>query len=169
MKTKVVAKLVLSPRHWAWPVLTLLALINSGCLEFDRQTAFVVFHPKGDQLQALFVYEGLRVGQSEFPRANEEKSFQRAKEELKMLVEGHIFYVGSPLMLIPLSSNPKRPQAEQELELLLQKHLTIRRGFFVESKKGEFAYCQPIAVPEPHKLVVALNDMISQEDRKSVV
>jgi hypothetical protein len=51
------------PGHRFGLVVLFLGLFSSsGCLDFERQTALFVFVPEKDEVHALFVYEGLRVG-----------------------------------------------------------------------------------------------------------
>jgi hypothetical protein len=139
-------------------------LASAGCLEFEKQTAIFVFVPDRDEVQALFVYEGLHVGDSKSdkdPEKNREANLKNARADLTGLVNGDHFYLGGTLPRIDLRVDDKTPAEDRNAIEFLKKHLTIRKGFFVTGEEGRLTYCQPITVREPAKLVAGLNDRIS--------
>lgn len=156
----------LSGRWFGLVVLMLGTLPSTGCLglEFEKQTALFVFVQDRDEIQALFVYEGLRVSDSKSdkdPEKNRESNLNRASADLTGLVNGDHFYLGGPLPRVDLKVEDKTPEEDRKAIEFLKKHLTIRKGFFVTGEAGRLTYCQPIAVREPGKLVAGLNDRIS--------
>jgi hypothetical protein len=151
-------------RSFGLLLLSLGTLTSAGCLEFEKQTALFVFAPDRDEVQALFVYEGLHVGEPKRDmdqEKNREANLKNARTELTGLVHGDLFYLGSPLPRIDLKVDDKTPEEDRKAIEFLKKHLTIRKGFFVTGEGGRLTYCQPIAVREPGKLVAGLNDWIS--------
>ncbi len=148
-------------RHPWWTLLALTAaLLSAGCLDFEKQTIVLVFPKEGGNIQALFVYEGLQVG---------DNNLKNAKEQLEELVAGKAFYLGDPLLRIPLQAEPNEkisPEGKRFRELL-QKQLVFSRGQFIAGKDGKLAYCQPITLQEPAKILAFLNGQITQSFLKS--
>lgn len=153
-----------SIRWFGLPLLWATILTSTGCLDFERQTALLVFVPDKDEIRALFVYEGLHVsGGSPQNKKDHEKiealNLKKAREDLATLVQGDAFYLGDPFLRIALQANDKTPESEKQLIALLKKHVTIDKGFFVTGEK--LSYCQPITVRDPGKMLAGINDMIS--------
>jgi len=146
-----------SPRCCLLACVATLALGQSGCLVFEKQTGYFVFPAGKDHIQALFVYENLAVG-SEM-KDKKDTGLDKAKADLVDLVEGKAFYLGSPLLRSSLKEVPKDPQGKLAFEHF-NKHVTIRKGFFLQGGEGRFSYCQPIVINDAKAFFAGWNPLI---------
>jgi hypothetical protein len=147
------------------PVLVLAAavvLCSTGCcLDFEKQTFVLTFHPERDEINALLLYEGLQVaGKTEEDRKSAEKDLG------VVFAESKGFYLGHPLSAVGLGpyKNQKASEKEKKLLDLLGKHLTVRKGTFFLNKEGSLCGSQEITIRRARAFVRGLNEMISADD-----
>jgi hypothetical protein len=140
-------------------IMALLALTNTGCLDFEKQTMVVTFSKDGQDMQVLMVYDGLGVS------GNNPKDLETAKDQLAQLVRGEAFYMGDPLVRVYLKpgkyDEPK--DWDKKAMKVLGKHIVLGQGLLLKTLDGRYAYCQPLTVRDPASFVAWLNQIIAEE------
>jgi hypothetical protein len=137
-----------------------LALCPAGCLDFEKQTFVLTFHPERDEINALLLYEGLQVaGKTEEDRKTAEKSLG------VVFAESKGFYLGHPIAGFGLAPDNDQGASEKEKKLLdlMVKHLTVRKGTVFLNKEGSLCGSQEITIRQARAFVRGLNEMISAE------
>lgn len=129
-----------------------LAAASAGCLNFEKQTIFMLFSPERDELRAVLVYEGL------FVSGDKQQDLKKAQDQLAGLyLTNQQFYVADPLFCFDLKGGKTDPTAG-----LLAKHLAIRNGEFFLNKEGKLSFSQTITVTNAKELVEAINASTSE-------
>ena len=112
------------PRWSRLAVAALLPLLAAGCVEFEKETVYVVFPKDRDEVHALLVYEGIRVD------ASNDASLKEAQKQLLDFAWREASY----LRRLALHREPvpeKQDTADvKKVKELLGKHLTIKNGAF---------------------------------------
>ncbi len=140
-----------------------LALTGAGCLDIEKQTILVVFPKDGKEIKALFVYQGLRVGETDQEKA---PALARAKDDLGQLVRGETFYM-APSFMFRVYLKPGQHDEPKAWDIdamkVLNKHVVLGKGVFVMGKDGDMSYCQPLTVRDPEPFVAWLNQAIAEQ------
>jgi hypothetical protein len=153
--------------RWLGAVVALLALLNSGCLDFEKQTIMLTFPKDGKAVHALFVYEGLHVRGTQ---RKDDKPLKDAMKHLGELVQGDVVIIADPIARIPLKRRAaeKLPPEDERIIKLFEKHVSVPPGLFLTSKDGKLAYCQPLTLSEPQEAIAGFNRRISEEVLKEL-
>jgi hypothetical protein len=146
------------------PRLLLLALLLvpcAGCLDFEKETVVVAFPKDRDEVRFLLVYEGFRVaGEGNGP-------MDKAKEELaKLTTTDKFFYLGSPLLAIPLDKQKDEKEDQKRYREWLVKHLTVGKCVLFTNKEGKLCGYQKITLRNAKKFVADVNGFLSEEFAK---
>jgi hypothetical protein len=138
-------------------------LTGAGCLDIEKQTILVVFPKDGKEIKALFVYQGLSVGETDQEKA---AALDRAKDDLGQLVRGETFYM-APSFMFRVYLKPGQHDEPKAWDIdamkVLNKHIVLGKGVFVMGKDGDMSYCQPLTVRDPEPFVTWLNQVIAEQ------
>jgi hypothetical protein len=135
-----------------------VALSSAGCLDFDKQTIVVGFVPDKDEVHVLFVYEGLHV-------AGKEKSdLKKAQEGLtELLTTQKAFYVGHPMLRMPLQPDEKTPSAkDKKIFDLFGKHLSLGKAEAFLGADDRLGAAQVLTIKDARQFVDRVNELISE-------
>ena len=152
-------------KRLAGVTVALLLLANTGCVVYERQTLVFAF-PKGSkEVRALFVYEGMRVGDSG------DKKLENAQKQLAALAaDDSFFYLGH--WMIPIEIEKIKPVENESEEAktfrrFLKANLKVRAAAAYVNKEGRLCLVQAVTIVDPPKMFAELNAMISQDVNKN--
>src|SRR5205085_11319676 len=137
----------------------LVALMCTGCLDLDKETAVAVFRLDKDEVRVLFVYEGLHVSGTGVP------DLDNARKALSaVFAESNAFYLGHPLFAIDLGlpKEGKESDHDRKSREFAKKHIDVQKGIFFLGKDGQFGGAQTILIHEASKFVDGLNSLVSE-------
>jgi len=134
-----------------------LALLQAGCVTFEKETIVIVFPRDSQQIKVLLVYEGLRVNRPEAA------ALKTAKEQLaRFVTTGQEFCLGDNFMLhFDLSEDKKDNLTSRAQKVLLRQNLAIENGSFFQDKQGKLCGFQTITIRDGNRLSTAVNAMLS--------
>jgi hypothetical protein len=139
----------------------LLMLGNTGCLIFERQTMVIAFPKNGNEVRALFLYEGIRVGD------DKPQDLENAKRQLGALAnDNQLFYAGHWMMPIQLENIvAKAPESDRAkaTRLFLKAHFKTHGEAFYLDKAGRLCLVQSVTIADAPKMLSEINGMISSD------
>ncbi|HKI36871.1 MAG TPA: hypothetical protein VKA46_33775 [Gemmataceae bacterium] len=144
------------PRRLRLAVAALLFVLAAGCVEFEKQTVFVVFPKDRDEAHVLLVYEGIHVD------SDKEDDLKSAKEQLSGFAGEQQFCLWAWPFHVDLTPDKRDADDQKKVKDLFRKHLTIKNGAFYTRADGKLCAYQHITVREVSKLVASANGMISE-------
>jgi len=142
-----------------WPrlaIAVLLPILTSGCVEFGKQSIYLVFNKDRDEVHALLVYEDIRV---DAPNAEDLKT---AKDQLAGFMGEQQFCIWAWPFHVDLTPNDKDPAEVKKVKDLARKHITIKNGAFYTRADGKLCAYQNLTIKDASKFIAAGNDMVSE-------
>src|SRR5262245_10317777 len=137
-----------------------MAVLSSGCLDFQKQTIVAVFHPDKDEITALVVYEGFQVR-----GGNSDTLITSVAEDFDRLARGDEFgfgYSTAWFRFLPdlIGWLPEDEKIEVDWEAF-GKQFTIHKGTFFLNQAGALCGTQIVSIREVSKVVEKANSLLN--------